>query len=387
MNNITNKKGQSSTPISYLDINKKNSEQFFTPTPMIAQQTPQMMPQVNYYNNYQSPLIHDMNSPNVLNKPSNLDLLHRPSNLQIYNNISTTSPNYNNAQTPAMNLGINDRTMRANSPNSPLNYLAGSSPAQANNITIYQPKGNNSNFDIKNSSFRNDQYNLKIEQDIQPKLQNIVSTANLGCPLKLRQIALQARNAEFNPKRFAAVIMRIKEPKTTALIFSSGKMVCTGAKSEEDSKKASRKYAKIIRSLGFSVEFKDFKVQNIVGSCDIKFQISLSKLNIYLCSLTNGSNSSNKNKKYICHYEPEIFPGLIYHMLSPEIVLLIFVSGKIVLTGAKERGEIYDAFKKIYPVLYKFKLENKNGKTNKMLHQDEVKEMKEYKNKKQQEQE
>jgi transcription initiation factor TFIID TATA-box-binding protein len=328
-----------------------------------------------------------MNSPNVLNKPSNLDLLHRPSNLQIYNNISTTSPNYNNAQTPAMNLGINDRTMRANSPNSPLNYLAGSSPAQANNITIYQPKGNNSNFDIKNSSFRNDQYNLKIEQDIQPKLQNIVSTANLGCPLKLRQIALQARNAEFNPKRFAAVIMRIKEPKTTALIFSSGKMVCTGAKSEEDSKKASRKYAKIIRSLGFSVEFKDFKVQNIVGSCDIKFQISLSKLNIYLCSLTNGSNSSNKNKKYICHYEPEIFPGLIYHMLSPEIVLLIFVSGKIVLTGAKERGEIYDAFKKIYPVLYKFKLENKNGKTNKMLHQDEVKEMKEYKNKKQQEQE
>ena len=218
-------------------------------------------------------------------------------------------------------------------------------------------------------------------------MQNIVSTANLGCPLKLRQIALQARNAEFNPKRFAAVIMRIKEPKTTALIFSSGKMVCTGAKSEEDSKKASRKYAKIIRSLGFSVEFKDFKVQNIVGSCDIKFQISLSKLNIYLCSLTNGSNSSNKNKKYICHYEPEIFPGLIYHMLSPEIVLLIFVSGKIVLTGAKERGEIYDAFKKIYPVLYKFKLENKNGKTNKMLHQDEVKEMKEYKNKKQQEQE
>ena len=59
-------------------------------------------------------------------------------------------------------------------------------------------------------------------------------------------------------------------------------MVCTGAKSEEDSRKASRKYAKIIRSLGFPVEFKEFTVQNIVGSCDFKFQISLSKLNIYL---------------------------------------------------------------------------------------------------------
>lgn len=59
---------------------------------------------------------------------------------------------------------------------------------------------------------------------------NIVSTVNLGCKLDLKKIALHARNAEYNPKRFAAVIMRIREPRTTALIFSSGKMVCTGAK-------------------------------------------------------------------------------------------------------------------------------------------------------------
>jgi len=59
---------------------------------------------------------------------------------------------------------------------------------------------------------------------------NIVCTVNLGCKLDLKKIALHARNAEYNPKRFAAVIMRIREPRTTALIFSSGKMVCTGAK-------------------------------------------------------------------------------------------------------------------------------------------------------------
>ena len=75
-----------------------------------------------------------------------------------------------------------------------------------------------------------------------------------------------------------------------------------------------------------------------------------------------------------------------YHNIDPEIVLLIFVSGKIVLTGAKERQEIYEAFKKIYPVLYKFRLENKSGKTNKMLHQDEVKEMKEFKDKQKEQQ-
>lgn len=79
---------------------------------------------------------------------------------------------------------------------------------------------------------------------------------NLNCKLDLKKIALHARNAEYNPKRFAAVIMRIREPRTTALIFSSGKMVCTGAKSEEDSRLAARKYARIIQKLGFTVSFK-----------------------------------------------------------------------------------------------------------------------------------
>lgn len=82
---------------------------------------------------------------------------------------------------------------------------------------------------------------------------NIVSTVNLNCKLELKKIALHARNAEYNPKRFAAVIMRIREPRTTALIFSSGKMVCTGAKSEGDSRLAARKYARIIQKLGFPV--------------------------------------------------------------------------------------------------------------------------------------
>jgi len=170
-----------------------------------------------------------------------------------------------------------------------------------------------------------------------PTLQNIVATVNLDCRLDLKTIALHARNAEYNPKRFAAVIMRIREPKTTALIFASGKMVVTGAKSEDDSKLASRKYARIIQKLGFNAKFTDFKIQNIVGSCDIKFPIRL-----------EGLASRHHN---FSSYEPELFPGLIYRMIKPKIVLLIFVSGKIVLTGAKVREEIYQAFEMIYPVL------------------------------------
>ncbi|KAI9051058.1 hypothetical protein LZ554_005166 [Drepanopeziza brunnea f. sp. 'monogermtubi'] len=176
---------------------------------------------------------------------------------------------------------------------------------------------------------------------IVPTLQNIVATVNLDCRLDLKTIALHARNAEYNPKRFAAVIMRIREPKTTALIFASGKMVVTGAKSEDDSKLASRKYARIIQKLGFNAKFTDFKIQNIVGSCDIKFPIRL-----------EGLASRHHN---FSSYEPELFPGLIYRMIKPKIVLLIFVSGKIVLTGAKVREEIYQAFEMIYPVLQDFK--------------------------------
>ncbi|MCJ1307485.1 TATA-box-binding protein [Agyrium rufum] len=176
---------------------------------------------------------------------------------------------------------------------------------------------------------------------IVPTLQNIVATVNLDCRLDLKTIALHARNAEYNPKRFAAVIMRIRDPKTTALIFASGKMVVTGAKSEDDSRLASRKYARIIQKLGFNAKFQEFKIQNIVGSCDIKFPIRL-----------EGLASRHHN---FSSYEPELFPGLIYRMMSPRVVLLIFVSGKIVLTGAKVRKEIYTAFRQIYPVLQDFR--------------------------------
>ncbi|KAJ1666570.1 TATA-binding protein (TBP) [Coemansia sp. RSA 1813] len=176
---------------------------------------------------------------------------------------------------------------------------------------------------------------------IVPTLQNIVATVNLDCRLDLKTIALHARNAEYNPKRFAAVIMRIREPKTTALIFASGKMVVTGAKSEDDSKLAARKYARIVQKLGFRAKFTDFRIQNIVGSCDVKFPIRLEGL-----AYSHGKFSS---------YEPELFPGLIYRMVRPKIVLLIFVSGKIVLTGAKVREEIYQAFQAIYPVLTEFR--------------------------------
>mmetsp|Transcript_5316 Transcript_5316/g.11967 ORF Transcript_5316/g.11967 Transcript_5316/m.11967 type:complete len:183 (+) Transcript_5316:571-1119(+) len=159
-----------------------------------------------------------------------------------------------------------------------------------------------------------------------------------------QELSKRAKNTEYKPKRFAAVVMRIRDPKTTALIFSSGKMVCTGAKTEENSRYAARKYANMINKLdmeGVKITLSDFKIQNMVASCNVEFSIMLEKLAV--------DHSS------FCVYEPEVFPGLVYKMNSPKIVLLIFVSGKIVLTGAKSRAQIYEAFEKIYDVLLLFR--------------------------------
>jgi transcription initiation factor TFIID TATA-box-binding protein len=316
------------------------------------------------------------NTP-VVSTPQNLNNSFYQSNSFIHNSMISSSP-YAHIQTPAMQ-GMSQSPVNIMTP---MINLGGAKSPQAN---LFLYKSQNSNNDIKSNNLLlnnknpsslsnyNETANIIKNSNIEPKLQNIVSTANLCCKLDLRHIALQARNAEYNPKRFAAVIMRIKEPKTTALIFSSGKMVCTGAKSEEESRKAARKFAKIIKSLGFQVEFKEFKVQNIVGSCDIRFKIHLTKLNTALGGL-NDKAKNHKGRKFICHYEPEAFPGLIYHMTQPEIVLLIFVSGKIVLTGAKQKEEIYQAFHKIFPLLKKFKNENKENNTNKDLHKLELEE-------------
>ena len=118
--------------------------------------------------------------------------------------------------------------------------------------------------------------------------------------------------------------MRMKEPtRTTALIFKTGKMVITGAKSEQHSKDAAKCYAKAIQKVGNpNIRLADFKVQNMVGSCSVGFRIQLEKF-------------FHSDHHSFCDFNPDTFPGLIYHMVIPKVCLLIFSSGKIVLTGAK----------------------------------------------------
>ncbi|EGD77586.1 hypothetical protein PTSG_08683 [Salpingoeca rosetta] len=141
-----------------------------------------------------------------------------------------------------------------------------------------------------------------LVQTGRPEVVNIVATVNLATHLDLKHITLSVRNAEYSPKRFSAVVMRIRSPRTTALVFATGKLICTGAKSTEDAYVGARKFAKIIKKIGFS-----------------------------------------------------LFPGLIFRMADPRVVVLIFVSGKLVITGAKSHEDIEQAFDNICILLQTFR--------------------------------
>ena len=223
----------------------------------------------------------------------------------------------------------------------------------------YQKELNDSNTNKKNKTESEINSTLptndnEINDNINIRIVNVVSTVSLECQLSLRELALKLQNSEYNPKRINALIIRIKKPKTASLVFSNGKMVVVGADNEDDSKQAAKIYAKNIKSLGYNdIKFKNFKIENVVASCDANFQIQLTKLSLKL-KLINNKN---------CSYEPDIFPGLIYHMQDPKICLLIFKSGKLVFVGAKQRNDIYSAFEKIFPLLKQYKnIKSNNSK-------------------------
>ncbi len=174
------------------------------------------------------------------------------------------------------------------------------------------------------------------------ELQNVVATFNLGVDhLDLRAIALEKPFIEYNPQKFAAATLRIRQPRTTALAFASGNMVCTGAKTELESRLAGRKYVRLLQKHGIPVSFRAFKIQNIVASAEVPHTLKLMEL-------------SRSYGPYVS-YEPDLFPGLVFRTTAPKLVFLLFRSGKIVITGAKSRDEIAQTFKMLfYGIIVKY---------------------------------
>ena len=176
---------------------------------------------------------------------------------------------------------------------------------------------------------------LKVNATI--RIENVVASATLKQRVDLNAVVKGYPGVEYRPEQFPGLVFRLKRPKTATLIFNSGKMVCTGAKSEKESRRAVMKVVKELKGSGIVIINKpELKIQNIVASANLGGLIDLEKA-AYILGKTM--------------YEPEQFPGLIYRMAVPKVVILLFASGKLVCTGAKKEQYVYEAVSKLHQEL------------------------------------
>jgi len=220
-------------------------------------------------------------------------------------------------------------------------------PKLLNNEFNFQDEETNIDTIIKN------EFRTEVEINEHANDKDIVVMVNLGCRLKLKQIVL-CPNSEFNSE-INALKIRINEPESYALIFRSGKMICYGTKNKQDAKMSAKTFALIIKRLGFDVKFKNYKIINNAGIYNRKFNIELNELKERINLAFNNSDEK------LSHYEPENFPGLIYHMNEPKLTLIIFNSGKLFFLGAKKHNIRKEARKKIYELFKDNKNESQNA--------------------------
>jgi transcription initiation factor TFIID TATA-box-binding protein len=174
-------------------------------------------------------------------------------------------------------------------------------------------------------------------KDLDINIENVVASADINQEIDLLSIMKVFRNVEYNPKRFPGLVFRLKRPKTATLIFRSGKMVCTGAKSEKLAISAVNKVVRELKKQNIVILNKPkIQIQNMVASANLKNHVDLETAADILENVM---------------YEPEQFPGLIYRMKEPKTVLLLFSSGKIVCTGGKSESMVHESVHKIYEIL------------------------------------
>jgi transcription initiation factor TFIID TATA-box-binding protein len=168
-------------------------------------------------------------------------------------------------------------------------------------------------------------------------IENVVASATLNQKVDLNAVVKGYPGVEYRPEQFPGLVFRLKRPKTATLIFSSGKMVCTGAKSEKEARRAVLKVIKELKKGGIIIISKpELKIQNIVASASLGGMIDLERAAFTLSRTM---------------YEPEQFPGLIYRMEEPKVVILLFASGKLVCTGAKKEEDVYVAVDRLNGLL------------------------------------
>jgi len=173
-------------------------------------------------------------------------------------------------------------------------------------------------------------------------IENVVASASVDQKMDLNEITRTFPDVEYHPDQFPGLVFRLKSPKTATLIFTSGKMVCTGSKSEELARKAVKTVVQNLRKGGIKVKKEaTVTIQNIVASINLGGKIHLEQ----------AARTLPRSM-----YEPEQFPGLIHRMLDPKTVILLFSSGKLVCTGAKKEQDVYRSVNNLHSLLEELNL-------------------------------
>ena len=181
-----------------------------------------------------------------------------------------------------------------------------------------------------------------------PKIVNVVSTflLNTTDAYLLQEIASKCGNSEYNPRRFNAAIMRLKNPKGTCMIYRNGKIVMLGLRSETDTMLCSRKIIKKLHKLGMCeiTLLRPVEITNVVANVVTKIRVNLESMNI-------GEDGAQ--------YEPDSFPGLVYRQKSPKSTFLVFSNGNVVINGVRGEHKISEAFNVFYPKLLQYRIYGK----------------------------
>ena len=172
---------------------------------------------------------------------------------------------------------------------------------------------------------------IKMVEDEDIEIQNVVASATFDQRLPLDRIAIYLENTEYEPEQFPGLVYRLEEPKAAALLFGSGKIVCTGTQSPEQAKEATHKIIDELREADVEIGNKpEITVQNIVASSELGATLNLNRIAFELVGT---------------EYEPEQFPGLVYRLEEPQVVFLLFSSGNLVCTGGRTYEDVKEGIK------------------------------------------
>ena len=214
---------------------------------------------------------------------------------------------------------------------------------------------------------------------------NVVASTRVAEELDLPDIAIQL-NCEYEPEQFPGVVYRVVDPKLAILMFRSGRAVCTGGKNKDNIHTGIERMIGDLRKAGietWELEDVEIEVQNMVATYALHYPedydgtARMDDNHTSVIDIEGGIRAATDEEKEEedsrirgiregeplaamprrlnlnnltfhlpfdkVEYEPEQFPGLIYRLDYPKVVCLIFGSGKMVITGARDKSEILEA--------------------------------------------